>query len=379
MSQSKPVDEPIRLGAVGCGGFARFALQHFESVPGVRLTAMAEAHSEAAISAAKLFGMETVDHAAEMVRRDDVDLVYIATPPFLHHEQTMLALEAGKHVICEKPLAMNEEQADEMLATARRYDRLLVANLMQPYNPLVQAVGELIKSQVLGAVVHGYFENCACDEGIPPQHWFWDRSKSGGIFVEHGVHFFDMLSSWLGSGDVVAAQVGRRPGSSIEEHAQCTVRYQPEILFNFAHGFHQPGRFERQELRLIFERGDLLLHDWIPSWFRIQALVDESQTRELYDLFPRLQLEISDVYSSGERRCQGRDNVYDVYQKIELSGGHERNKQQRYGDLMRAMLSDQVAWLRDRGHARRVTEVNGRESLATACTADRLAHKTLGV
>lgn len=378
MTDTLPAGQPIRIGAIGCGGFARFALQHFSRVDGVQLTAMAEAHSEAAIAAAKLFGMDALDHAADLVRRDDVDLVYIATPPFLHHEQAMMALEAGKHVICEKPLSMNLAEADEMLEAARKHDRLLVANLMQPYNPLLEAVGELIQSQVLGAVLHGYFENYACDEGIPPQHWFWDRDKSGGIFVEHGVHFFDMLSRWLGPGEVLAAQVGRRPGTDIEEHAQCTVRYQPEVLFNFSHGFHQPGRLERQELRLIFERGDLLLHDWIPSRFRIQALVDESQTRRLHQLFPKSQLEIAAIYSAADRRCQGRHNVYDVYQKIEINGGHERNKQQRYGDLMRAMLSDQVAWLRDRRHVRRVTEENGRESIATACIADRLAHEARG-
>lgn len=366
----------VRIGIIGCGGFGVFALQHFVQVPGVRVAAMAEPHREPALAAAKRFGIEKIDHYAEMVRRDDIDLIYIATPPFLHHEQALAALRAGKHVICEKPLAMTLEEADEMIATAREHDVLLVANLMQRYNPLFGAVGRLIDTRILGAPLHGYFENYAADAGLPPQHWFWDRDKSGGIFIEHGVHFFDLVAGWLGHGEVVAAQVGRRPGTEIEEHVQCTVRYEPDVLFNFYHGFHQPRRLDRQEMRLVFERGDVRLHEWIPTRFRIHGLVDETQTRELGELFPGARLDISAVFPPEDRSCHGRHNRYDVWQEVELSGGYEWNKQHRYGELMREMLADQVAWVRDRQHQRRITEANGRDSVAAACAADQLAHSS---
>src|SRR6201999_2560602 len=131
-----------------------------------------------------------------------VDIVYIATPPFLHFDQARQALEAGKHVICEKPLALTTSQADELISIAHRKQRLLVANLMQRYNPLFNLVGQLIERKLLGELLHGYFENYASDENLPPEHWFWDPTKSGGIFIEHGVHFFDMFAGWLGAGEV---------------------------------------------------------------------------------------------------------------------------------------------------------------------------------
>ena len=96
---------------------------------------------------------------------------------------------------------------------------------MQRYNPLFDQVARLVESRVLGEVLHGSFENYASDENLPADHWFWDRTKSGGIFVEHGVHFFDLFAGWLGAGRVEAAQVGVRPGTAIEEHAASTVRY----------------------------------------------------------------------------------------------------------------------------------------------------------
>jgi predicted dehydrogenase len=289
----------------------------------------------------------------------------------------MQALRAGKHVICEKPLAMTVAQADEMIAEAHRQDRLLVANLMQRYNPVSDAVRRLVETRVLGELIHGSFENYASDESLGPDHWFWDRSKSGGIFVEHGVHFFDLVAGWLGSGRVEAAQRGLRPGSSppIEEHVQSVVRYGEGILVNFYHGFHQAGRMDRQELRLVFERGDVTLYEWVPTRVKVHAIADEAQTRTLCDLFPGARLDVTVTYGPKDRACEARHKALDVYQMVELSWGEGIQKSHRYGELLRAVLADQLAWVRDHSHQRKITERNGRDSLAVACEADRLAQE----
>jgi predicted dehydrogenase len=366
-------DQTIRLGIIGCGGFGLFALQHFTQVKGVELVRMAGTHRPAAIAAAKRFGVANVEEVADLVGRRDIDLIYIATPPFLHYPQVMAALEAGKHVICEKPLAMSVDQADEMIDLAAKQDRLLVVNLMQRYNPLFDAIGRLIQSKALGEPLHGYFENYAADEGLPADHWFWDRSKSGGIFVEHGVHFFDLFSGWLGPGEVVAAQRSVRPGTEIEEQVNCTVRYGETALVNFYHGFHQPSRLDRQEIRLVFERGDVTLYEWIPTRARIRAIADETDTRTLCDLFPQARLDVTTVYGSDDRACRGRHKDLGVYQMFEMSYGGGQQKMHLYGDLLRNFLTDQLHWVRDRGHVRRVTEQNGRESLQMATRSDALA------
>jgi predicted dehydrogenase len=367
-------DRLVRLGVIGCGGFGLFALQQFTQVPGVTLVGMAGTHRPAALAAAARFGVENVDEVDALLGRDDVDLVYVATPPFLHHPQALAAIGAGKHVVVEKPLALTVAQADDLVAAARRAGRLLVANLMQRYNPLFGAVRRLVDSRVLGDVLHGTFENYASDENLPEDHWFWDRRKSGGIFVEHGVHFFDLFAGWLGPGRVEAAQAGVRPGTAIEEHVNCAARYGDATLVNFYHGFHQTGRMDRQELRLVFERGDVTLYDWVPTRARVHALVDERQTRELCDIFPGARLDVTDSYGGQGRACRGRGKAIDAYQMVELSYGDGRRKSHLYGELLRAMMADQVAWIFDRGHRRVVTEANGRDSLATACEADALAH-----
>lgn len=368
-------DQPIRLGVIGCGGFGLFALQQFTQVPGVQLVGMAGTHRPAALAAAARFGVENVDDVGDLLRREDVDIVYIATPPFLHHPQAMAALKADKHVIVEKPLAMTVEQADELLAVARQRDRLVVANLMQRYNPLFGAISQLVATDVLGKVLYGSFENLASDENLPAEHWFWNREMSGGIFIEHGVHFFDLFAGWLGAGNVMASQVGVRPGTGIEEQVHATVRHREGALVDYYHGFHQAGRMDRQQLRLIFERGDVTLFDWVPTRARIHALVDERQTRELSELFPEARIDVLSSFGGKDRACRVRGQEFDAYQTILLSYGDGQAKLPLYSQLLRSLMEDQVAWMRDRNHVRVVTELNGRDSLAMACAADAMASR----
>ena len=365
--------DTLRIGAIGAGGFGLFALQQFLQVPGVSLTAIAGTNNAGALAMFKRFGVPDLRDVDTLLASPDVDLVYIATPPFLHFPQARAALLAGKHVLCEKPLAMTVAQTAELLALAESRDLLCVTNLMQRYNPLFDSVRRLIESRALGECLHGFFENAAADEGLGADHWFWDREKSGGIFIEHGVHFFDLFEGWLGPGEVVAAQRTLRPGSGLEEQVQCTARYPGGVLVNFHHSFTQPGRLDRQEFRLLFEHGDLTLEEWVPVRARVRAAVNEEQTRVLMDLFPGARLDVLKTYGGSDRIARGRHQPLDFSQQIELHAGLGDEKMRRYCELLRALFADQFAWMRDRTHLRKITERNGHDSLAMAAAATDLA------
>lgn len=367
----------FRLGIVGAGGFGLFALQHFTQVEGIKLVAMAGTHREAAFAAAKRFGVPDIEEVDQLVARDDVDLIYIATPPFLHYSSAKKALANHKHVICEKPLALTVAEGAELVSVAREKGLVMVADLMQRYNPLYGLIEEVIRSEVLGKVLHGYFENYASDEGLAPDHWFWDRSKSGGIFIEHGVHFFDMFDGWLGTGEVLSAQRTLRPGTDREEQVICTVGYPEGALVNFYHGFTQPSRMDRQELRLLFELGDITLTGWIPTKAHIRGLVDESVTRALMELFSGARLDITEAYLGSNREIHYRDKRGDAFQRVDIRYGDEVQKLHRYGELLRSMMSDQLAWIRNPSSERKVTEKNGLDSLTTAARASELAAATI--
>jgi predicted dehydrogenase len=361
----------VGIGILGFGGFAMFAAQQFAQVPGVALRCIAETHRAASLACAARFGLADVQRADVMFARPDVQLVYIATPPFLHYAQARAALCAGKHVIVEKPLAVTMEHADELVSIARDKGLLLVTNLMQRYNPLFEQIQALIDSKVLGGVLRGTFENYASDEGLGPDHWFWDRDKSGGIFIEHAVHFFDMFAGWLGAGGVESAGRILRPGSGIEEQVYCTARY-GDVPVTFYHGFTQAGRMDRQELRLLFERGDVTLREWIPTQAVVRTALDEAATRALASIFPGARIDVEALYSQSERALRARHKSYEAYQRFTLTSA-PATKMTVYGDLLRTLLVDQLAFIAEPSHSRVITEDNGRESLRMSVRATQLA------
>src|SRR5436309_13326995 len=85
-TEGRSSSKPIRIGALGAGGFGLFALQQFMQVSGVELAAMGATHREAALAMTRRFGISAVD-GDQLLAREDIDLIYVATPPFLHYAQ----------------------------------------------------------------------------------------------------------------------------------------------------------------------------------------------------------------------------------------------------------------------------------------------------
>ena len=381
----------IRLGLVGCGAFARFSMARYRSLPGVTIQAVADIDPAAATRAAAELAAHAVPPEA-VLSAGDIDLVYLATPPATHFAQAKAALEAGKHVLVEKPMGTTVADAEALAALAASRGRACVANLVERYNPLAAAVREVIRSRLLGDLVHGLFVNEAADEGLGRRHWFWDRRASGGIFVEHGVHFFDLVAFWLGAGTVVAAARSVRPPApaggdgaggeaAVEEQVLCTCRYaartgdhrQGGVLFHFEHGFHQPSRLDRQELRLVFERGELRLFDWVPTHGEVRGLLDDAAAERLASLLPSTTVRVVERLDGAARQVRGRFRPFEATAVVEIPFTTGRDKLGIYAAVVGDLAADQIAWIRDPLHERRLTEADGVAAVAMACEADRLA------
>lgn len=385
----------LRVGLVGCGGFARFAVGQYRTLPGVSIEAVADVNPAAAERTAADLDAAVLP-AAEVLTHPALDLVYIATPPAYHFEQAAAALSAGRHVLVEKPLATTLDQARELERLAAERGLVCVANLLERYCPLAETVRRLRRSRLLGDLIHGLFINEAADEGLNPGHWFWDRSVSGGIFVEHGVHFFDLVASWLGQGRVVsAARSVRRPagpagngGGGCEEQVLCTCRYpadhalilpdesasaNPGILFHFEHGFHQASLLDRQEMRLVFERGEVRLFDWVPTHGTVRALVDDEAAAALTALLPGAKARITERLPAGREVVRGRFREWRATAVIEIEFSSGSDKMAVYAAAVRDLAADQIARIRDPAHERRLTEADSVAAVALAAEADRLA------
>ncbi len=366
--------EALNIGVVGAGAFALFAVKSFLLVPGVKIIAVTDTNKEAAIQFAKEHNAVMYNDLNSLLNNSAIDLVYIATPPFIHFDQSKLALMAGKHVICEKPAALKINEAEELLSLATSHQLLYVVNLMQRYNPLYSTVDKIIKEKALGNFLHGFFENYASDENLSDDHWFWDETKSGGIFIEHGVHFFDMFSGWLGDGEVANAIQMRRPGlkKRITDRVQATVMYKNGPV-NFYHGFDQPIILDRQEMRLLFERGEITLYEWIPVQMKLHGLVTDDQLELLKEVVGECSVSDHNKTVTENQKVKGRftDIVYD--KEITLECGNVEDKKKRYGELLTEMLTDQWKWIKDHNHKRIIDGSNAVASLRMAEQATTIA------
>ena len=364
----------LHIGIVGAGGFAAFAAPAFLSIPGIKIIAITDISDNVASQMARALRATVYSDYSIFLQDAAIDLVYIATPPFLHYEQSKMALLAGKHVICEKPAALKLSEAKELASLAISLDLLYVVNLMQRYNPLYQVVNQIVKSGLLGNFLHGFFENYASDENLGINHWFWDNTKSGGIFIEHGVHFFDMFSGWLGNGEVVNAVQIKRPGTSrrIVDRVQTTVMY-PGGLVNFYHGFDQPTKLDRQELRLLFTHGEITLYEWVPVKMKLHGIVTDSQLTSLKEIVGEASLIFHQPTGQGNQTVTGRFAAIPFDHEITMECGDTAGKQDRYREILVSMLTDQWNWIKDPTHQRIIDHRNAVESLRTAEQATNMA------
>ena len=365
--------ENLNIGVIGAGGFSAFALKAFLKIKGVNIIAVTDINESAANKMAIEVNAVVCKNLDEMLTNENIDLIYIATPPFMHYQQSKMALLAGKHVICEKPAALQLEEAKELASLAKSKNLLYTVNLMQRYNPLYEFVNEIIKEEILGDFLHGFFENYASDENLDVDHWFWDEIKSGGIFIEHGVHFFDMFSGWLGKGKVRnALQIRRRGNEKIKDRVQASVMYKGGIV-NFYHGFDQPKVLDRQEMRLQFEKGEITLYGWIPVEMKIHGLLNSQQEEYLKSLLKKPAIIYNGNGQTKNTKVKGRfkDIIFD--REVTMEYGDISEKQNRYQQLLISMLTDQWNWIKDHNHKRIIDETNAVESLRIAEQATKMS------
>lgn len=192
--------ETLRYGCIGAGGIARKKhLFNYAKQPEIELAAVCDSVESAARTLAGDFGISKVyTDYREMLDKEHLDIVSVCTPNFLHREITCYALNAGTNVHCEKPLAMNRQEALEIWQTAEKTGKKVMLGLNKRYLPETLLVHEMMKEDFLGEIYHvrcGWRRN----SGIPGiGRWFTNRALSGGgVMIDLGVHYLDLAMSYL--------------------------------------------------------------------------------------------------------------------------------------------------------------------------------------
>ena len=193
----------LRWGLIGAGDIARKRVAAaLAGAPGSALAAIASARPERARALAAERGIARVhDDWRDLVRDPGMDAVYLATPVRVHAEQAIAAAEAGKHVLCEKPMALGVAECEAMVAAARRHGVRLGVAYYRHHYPLVARLRALLVSGALGrpVLIHAQaFERFDARPG-DPRGWLLRRSESGGgPMMDFGCHRLEVFLDLLG-------------------------------------------------------------------------------------------------------------------------------------------------------------------------------------
>ena len=194
----------MRIGIIGCGGIAGEHIRGYRHCEDVEIVAGADVDIERAV---RVFGAEhAYQDYREMLTREKLDAVSICTPPKFHKEQVCAALESGVAVLCEKPLAMNAQEAREMVDCATKADKLLVTAFCHRFHEPVMRARDLIKAGRIGKVT--MFRNRFGGKIDMTQTWFANPEISGGGTIpDTSVHSIDLFRYLVGEASKVCAAV----------------------------------------------------------------------------------------------------------------------------------------------------------------------------
>ena len=192
----------VGIGIIGAGFARTTQIPGFKNCEGARGVVIASAHRGHAEEVAREFDIAHVaDDWRGVIERDDVDLVSIVTPVVTHYEITMAALEAGKHVLCEKPMAMNADEAQQMMQRARQKNVLALIDHELRFLPGRQKAAELIRRGGIGQPWHArcLFRSSQRADPDRPWNWWSDKKQGGGALGAIGSHIIDAFRWLLGN------------------------------------------------------------------------------------------------------------------------------------------------------------------------------------
>jgi len=226
----------VNVGISGLGGMGLAYCLALNKLKRANLTAVCTRRKVVAEKFAKEFHATPYTQLSDMVKRTDLEAVMVATPNHLHAEQTILALEAGKHVLCTKPMATTLAEADRMIAQSRRSGTKLEIGFQFRYDPRIYTAKRLIDRGMLGRIFLGI--DC-----LPiyrgPEYWReapWRGMISeagGGVLPTHASHDLDYLQWFFGPVDWAMGRADTMiQDIEVEDSVSATLKFKSRTIIS---------------------------------------------------------------------------------------------------------------------------------------------------
>jgi len=272
----------VKWGLIGCGDIVSRSIgPALNALEGCTIRAVCRSNPAKLNNCVQQLGAHTgYENWRDLLDDDQIDAVYIATPVVFHAEQTIVAAEAGKHVLCEKPMAMDTAECRRMIdACQRNYVRLGIS-YYRHYFPSVNRMREIIASGAIGDVILA--EVYAAETFLPsrndPRHWIIEKEKAGGgCLMDFGCHRIEVLFNLLGKVIKVAGVTGSiYTDNNVEDTATVSMAFANGAtgLISVTRG----GTLERDKVVIQGTRGSILVDPLGAGWMTVTT--DEGLRRE---------------------------------------------------------------------------------------------------
>lgn len=202
----------VKIGLVGAGGIGRHLAWQLRPLSEAQLVGVYDTNPELTQRAAEELEVAPYETLNALLKDPQVDAIILATPPHTHYKLGMRALAHGKHLFCEKPLALTVRHCDALLDAAQRAQRVLVVGQVLRLFPLFWQSKQWLQAGVIGEPIAVNLQRRGYEVNLFREGWRADPAQSGGVLLEMNVHELDYLRWLLGEFEVVAAQ-GRQPYS----------------------------------------------------------------------------------------------------------------------------------------------------------------------
>lgn len=244
----------VKLGFIGTGGMAGAHMNNLKNFEDVEFTAMCDVVEEKTKARAEEFGGTPYTDFREMFDKEELDAVYICTPPFAHGEQERIACEKGIPMFIEKPIAVELEQAIIINEQVQRSGVITSVGYHWRYGGDAQKAKEILSKEekILGAL--GYWMG-----GMPGVHWWRVRAESGGQHVEQTTHIFDLCRYLVGSdgktvhGVAASGSMTDIPDYDVDDISMVNIEFKSGAVANIVSSCAMEG-FGRVHLE-VFCRG----------------------------------------------------------------------------------------------------------------------------
>ncbi len=301
--------DTVRVAFIGLGNRGAFLLGHMMNVPGVKVVALCDVNPQTlAAAAARTPGADSVADYRQLLDRQDIDAIVIATPVDTHKAIAVGSLDSGKHVYSEKPMALTPEECRVIVNTARTAKGIYQAGFQLRHDPNRRASIDFIHRGGLGQVLfcQGFRHTGDLPRGTA---WYFDARRSGDNIVEQACHILDLFT-WsiddhplraFGSGGINLYK-NVPPGRTTMDNYSVIYEFPKDVRLCFSHIYFDPAGFSGIKERVFGANGaiDLAAATWMeldkksapitldvpdagkdPNYLSLAAFIDNVRSRKL--------------------------------------------------------------------------------------------------